>query len=374
MKISAGDKDLSTLFHLKLFHVAPEIILILLLSQSAFAFSTIPYYSPHNAERPTRSATYFIILHTTEAPTKSSLRKLCAFGEAHYLVDPEGRIYRIIDKNRVAYHAGTSMWDGLCNIDNYSIGIEVVGYHNQDITEKQYKTLRELLTWLKSIYRINDDNVLTHSMVAYGTPNKWYRKPYRGRKRCGMLFAIKSVRRKLGLYSEPSFDPDVRAGRLMNADPYLASVLYNNVVPSTLRTAGLPFSVSERSSKEKLTPPVWGSVKFCKTSTADARDLAGKFYNSSQTIYILPGLIIRRGDEMSPRQLASLPQGTCLLIGYTYAGMISGRTTPVSLCGQKWNHSSTRYLFPDGYLWSGNQLNGKAIPAGTRVFLFSDVP
>lgn len=344
-----------------------SFIVLCIIPTTSFAIYTIPYYSPHNSERPIRTKTYFIILHTTEAPTKSSLRKLHALGEAHYLVCPDGRIYRIIDKNRVAYHAGISMWDELTNIDKYSIGVEVVGYHNQDITEKQYKALRELLAWLKSIYRISDDKVLTHSMVAYGTPNKWYRKPYRGRKRCGMLFAIKSVRRKLMLYSEPLFDPDVRAGRLIVADQYLASVLYGNVVPSVLRTAGLSVSKSEVTTGSPS--PVFGSVKLCKVNGTDGRTLAGKYYDNPQTIYILPGLTIKRGDEMSPIQLESLSQGTCIMIGYVFAGTISNNSSAISLCGKRWNQKSTRYLFPDGYLYSGSEVNERAIAEGTRVFL-----
>lgn len=344
-------------------------IVLSILPITTFAIYTIPYYSPHNSERPIRTKTYFIILHTTESPTKSSLRKLHAFGEAHYLVSPEGRIYRIIDKNRVAYHAGISMWDGLTNIDKYSIGVEVVGYHNQDITEKQYKSLRELLAWLKSIYHINDDMVLTHSMVAYGTPNKWYRKPYRGRKRCGMLFGIKSVRRKLMLQSEPSFDPDVTAGRLMVADQYLASVLYGNLVPSALRTAGSSVNTTEVTTE--IPSPVLGSIKLCKVNGTDGRTLAGKYYDNPQTIYILPGLTIKRGDEMLPVQLASLSKGTCIMIGYVFAGTISSNNSPISICGKRWNQDSTRYLFHDGYLHSGNEVNERAIPEGTRVFLLS---
>jgi hypothetical protein len=45
-----------------------------------------------------------------------------------------------------------------------------------------------------------------------------------------MLLARDDLRRELGLGSKPGFDPDVRAGRLKVADPYLNTVLYT-VVP-----------------------------------------------------------------------------------------------------------------------------------------------
>ena len=68
--------------------------------------------------------------------------------------------------------------------------------------------------------------MLTHSQVAYGAPNKWQPRSHRGRKRCGMMFAMPSVRSKLNLTARPAFDPDVKAGRLVVGDAYLAQVLY----------------------------------------------------------------------------------------------------------------------------------------------------
>jgi len=41
-----------------------------------------------------------------------------------------------------------------------------------------------------------------------------------------MLFAMPSVRTKLGLTQRPSYDPDIRAKRLIQADEYLGKVLY----------------------------------------------------------------------------------------------------------------------------------------------------
>ncbi|MBN1558170.1 MAG: N-acetylmuramoyl-L-alanine amidase, partial [Lentisphaerae bacterium] len=185
-------------------------------------------YSPRNRERDRRRSTDFIILHTTEGGSKGSIEKIRERGEAHYVVDVSGKVYRIIDKSRVAYHAGLSMWDGRRNLDLCSLGIEVVGYHYRDITGAQYRALAELLGELQRIYRIPDERVLTHCMVAYGAPNRWHKEPHRGRKRCGLVFAQQSTRRKLGLDRKPAYDPDVRAGRLVEADPYLARILYGN--------------------------------------------------------------------------------------------------------------------------------------------------
>jgi hypothetical protein len=183
-------------------------------------------YSRLDRERPQRARTDYIILHTTEAPAASAYRKLMQNGEAHYLVERSGRVRKIIRRYKVACHAGRSMWNGRQHLDRYALGIEAEGYHHGTLTDAQYAALRRLLDELQRAYGIPDDRVLTHSMVAYGEANRWHRRPHRGRKRCGMLFARKSVRHRLGLYSAPRADPDVAAGRLAVGDVYLAQQLY----------------------------------------------------------------------------------------------------------------------------------------------------
>ena len=173
-------------------------------------------------------ATRLIVLHTTEAHARSSLNKLSERGEAHYCVTEKGEAYRIVDRDREAFHAGRSMWNAKEDCDEFSIGIEVVGWHDKSMPLKQLEALKELVARLKKMYGIADAQVVCHSHVAYGAPNTWHKCKHRGRKRCGMLFAMPSVRAKLGLRARPGHDPDVRAKRLVQADPYLNSVLYGS--------------------------------------------------------------------------------------------------------------------------------------------------
>ena len=186
------------------------------------------YRSPRNKERDLRKATTLIVLHTTEAHAKSSLNKLSERGEAHYCVVENGTVYRIVDRDREAFHAGRSMWNGKEDCDEFSIGIEVVGHHDQAVTLQQLDALKELIARLKRLYSISDVRVVCHSHVAYGAPNTWHKKKHRGRKRCGMLFAMPSVRAKLGLTARPASDPDVKARRLVQVDADLAAVLYGS--------------------------------------------------------------------------------------------------------------------------------------------------
>ena len=224
------------------------------------------YRSPRNKERDLRKATTLIVLHTTEAHAKSSLNKLSERGEAHYCVVENGTVYRIVDRDREAFHAGRSMWNGKEDCDEFSIGIEVVGHHDQAVTLQQLDALKELVARLKRLYSIPDSRVVCHSHVAYGAPNTWHKKKHRGRKRCGMLFAMPSVRAKLGLGGRPAYDPDVKAKRLVQADPDLAASLYGTrdtmaahynrrAAPVVIRAVPAKPQTAKTSSPPAKTPP-----------------------------------------------------------------------------------------------------------------------
>jgi len=372
-------------------------------------------YSPRNSERPLRKSTRYIILHTTEGPTKGSLNKVRKNGECHYFVTPGGHVYRIINRSRVAYHAGRSMWEGKTNIDRHAVGIEIVGYHHKDLTSQQYRAVQELLEQLQRIYRVTDERVIPHSMVAYGAPNRWHRHSHRGRKRCGMCFARPSTRAKLGLSSQPLFDPDVRAGRLVIADPYLQNVLFGNIrerenalkhfdspdsnVINTGRSAWdiardlyrnaetqyiFPDGTQKRGHEItdwKAIPPgtrvLLPGDKRTSPSTEPtavkegdifALKVAGDRAKWATTIYFLPDKRIRRGDELTAAELANLPAGTRILTGYVQGGRITSTRSAFDICGEQWNDSDTLYRLSDGSFTTGNQLNEGSIPRNTHIF------
>ncbi len=391
-------------------------VLALVLAESALGLEVSNYHSPRNRHRPIRPFTRYIVLHTTEGPKPGSLAKIRRNGEAHYFVDTRGKVFRIIDKGRIATHAGRSMWDGRTNLDNYSVGIEVVGYHNRDLTRAQYGAVKELVGQLQRLYKIPDERVLCHAMVAYGVPNRWHRHSHRGRKRCGMLFARRPVRLKLGLTRQPTFDPDVKRGRLVVADPYLAKVLYGTARDQN--TASARFSVADASvisatrsawdiARERYNSPsttyilpngtkrtgdsvkdwrkipagtrvniatgdaVSGAFEGFHTAGkggASARDLAGDEGGASSTIYFFPSGMIRRGDELTAGVRGRLPAGTRVLVGYVYGGYVTAKRSAYTICGKSWNYPSTYYRFPDGTIKVGDSIEQNAIPKNTLLF------
>ncbi|MBN2034379.1 MAG: N-acetylmuramoyl-L-alanine amidase [Deltaproteobacteria bacterium] len=388
-------------------------------------------YSPLNLKRPLRPQTRYIILHTTEGDLEGSLCKVRRYGEAHYLIAPSGEVYRIIDRRRIATHAGRSMWEGRSTLDDFSVGIEVVGFYDRDITTAQYTALRELLRQLKSLYRVKDEKILTHSMVAYGRPNRFHSKKHRGRKRCGMIFAHPEVRRRLGLSAGPTHDPDVAAGRLIVADQELHGFLYQEAtVLAASAVSGLQKSLSIRRSGDSMViekginawriarekyddsdtvyvypdgtrfrgneirewsnMPVGTKVLFlddCREREQEfegfleigkdgssARELAGDLYADRTTIYFFPDGLIRTGEELTStaslrRLLNSPPKGTRLLVGYVYGGYVQKERAASRIAGKTWNFPSTFYRLPDGRIVSGDGIDDRAIPARTLVFM-----
>ena len=380
-----------------------------------FTFSNA-YRSPRNSEREVRRSTTLIILHTTEAPAKSALNKLSERGEIHYVVDTDGIVYRIIDHRRIAFHCGRSMWNGRTQVDDFAIGIEVVGYHNKPMTAKQTIALAALIGEIQSIYKIPDERVLPHSMVAYGAPNRFHKRSHRGRKRCGMQFATWAVRQKLNLTAQPRFDPDVRARRLVNADPYLAQVLFGsavqqdqalakykaeeNTVIGPGRTAwdiardaynstntvyvfpdgsrrtgngirawaaiptGTRVLLNEACADEE---PV-ESFKTIGTDGKTAADFAGEETRLETTYYIYPAGGSFSGAELSAEAIAALPRGTRVLVGYKRIGPIRAGTRVYEICGAKWKAPDTYFLYSHGLLKPGSEMDESKIPMGLYLF------
>src|SRR5688572_26862619 len=71
-----------------------------------------------------------IVLHYTGMESAQAaidrLRDPEARVSAHYLVDEDGSILRLVDERHRAWHAGRSHWRGVTDVNSASIGIELV--------------------------------------------------------------------------------------------------------------------------------------------------------------------------------------------------------------------------------------------------------
>jgi N-acetyl-anhydromuramyl-L-alanine amidase AmpD len=69
-----------------------------------------------------------------------------------------------VDKN-IAWHAGVSETpDGRKNVNDFSIGIEVINSKTEGPSEAQYKNLKKLISYIKDSYNIK--YILGHSDIA----------------------------------------------------------------------------------------------------------------------------------------------------------------------------------------------------------------
>ena len=368
------------------------------LCAEALSFSN-RYRSPRNPERAIRKSTKLIVLHTTEAGAKSSLNKLSERGEAHYCIDEKGVAYRIVDRNREAFHAGRSMWNGKEECDNHSIGIEVVGHHDKPVTLAQLDAIRDLLALLKKEYKIDDAHVVCHSHVAYGAPNKWQKRNHRGRKRCGMLFAMPSVRKKLGLKKKPAFDPDVRAKRLVVGDPYLEKVLYGtidtmagkigrNIAPQPATGFFASLFLKKPSDGEMPSEPEKENYyEKPKLSVAPPQQAKPSVAAPPRPQLVAapvkapprPQLVAAPVKVPPPPKLVAAPpratgkEPTSLKelqdrMKFKEIGTLGPSASPYKLAGKNWN-SVTTYYVVRGQVIRGDKLDPKRIPAGTQVFI-----
>ena len=312
------------------------------------------YRSPRNPERKIRRSTELIVLHTTEAAERGSLIKLCDRGEAHFCVAEDGSVYRIVDRDREAFHAGRSMWNGKEDVDKFSIGIECVGYHDKAMPAAQIEAIKKLVKELQSMYRLSDDKVVCHSHVAYGAPNKWHRQKHRGRKRCGMLFAMPSVRAQLGLKKRPAYDADVRAKRLVVGDDYLRKVLYGNI--DTMKAAYKTPAKGEQSNS--------GIFSWLKWNSSPAKATPSKAAPAKQQVKKQPA------KKQAVIQAAKVPQTKQELIarGYKIKGSVSKEKTAMKVAGPKWNSPDTYYTIRNKVI-PGNKIDPAHIEKGMFIWM-----
>ena len=88
----------------------------------------------------------------------------------HYFIERNGNIFRMVEDNKIAWHAGKSKWRDLKNLNKHSIGIEIQNkghfINYQNFTKKQIFSLIKLIKVLMKKYKIKTKNILGHSDIA----------------------------------------------------------------------------------------------------------------------------------------------------------------------------------------------------------------
>jgi N-acetylmuramoyl-L-alanine amidase len=115
-----------------------------------------------------------LVLHYTGMQTGEAaiarLRDPEARVSSHYVVEEDGRVFRLVPEERRAWHAGVSYWRGRRNVNGDSIGIEIVNpgheFGYRPFPEAQIASVIELTADIRTRWTIEDRDIVGHSDVA----------------------------------------------------------------------------------------------------------------------------------------------------------------------------------------------------------------
>jgi N-acetylmuramoyl-L-alanine amidase len=140
--------------------------------------ATGPQYDKTYTAKGQSSRARFLVLHYTVGDRASSLKTLTEQQvSAHYMVtdDPKPVIYNLVDENNAAWHAGNSSWKNYTQLNNSSIGIEIVNSGWKDtpngrvyapFPQSQIDAIIPLVRDIVTRHHITPENVLGHSDIA----------------------------------------------------------------------------------------------------------------------------------------------------------------------------------------------------------------
>ena len=135
----------------------------------------VSFYSPNfNRKKRSKNLIKIIVIHYTgmqsERESMIRLSNPKSKVSSHFLINQNGKVVRLVQDNRIAWHAGKSCWERYKNLNKNSIGIELVnkghrfGYTN--FKKKQLLSLTKICKSLIKKYKIKKKNIIGHSDIA----------------------------------------------------------------------------------------------------------------------------------------------------------------------------------------------------------------
>ena len=133
------------------------------------------FYSPNfnRKKRPNNSIKIIVIHYTGMQSERESIANLCSSKSkvsSHFVINQNGKTYRLVQDNQIAWHAGKSCWRKYKNLNKNSIGIELVNKGHQfgytNFKKKQISSLIKICKSLQKKYKIKKRNVIGHSDIA----------------------------------------------------------------------------------------------------------------------------------------------------------------------------------------------------------------
>src|SRR5436190_17634012 len=112
-----------------------------------------------------------IVLHYTGMQTGQEaldrLRDPEARVSSHYMVEEDGRVFRLVPEERRAWHAGAGSWKGDTDINSSSVGIEIVNpgheFGYRPFPDAQIAAVIDLVDGIRSRWIVADNMIIAHS-------------------------------------------------------------------------------------------------------------------------------------------------------------------------------------------------------------------
>jgi N-acetylmuramoyl-L-alanine amidase len=167
----------------------------------------------------------------------SALERLCdplSKVSAHYLVEEDGRVYKLVDEKMRAWHAGVAFWRGIDDVNSHSIGIEIVNpgheFGYRPFPQRQMEAVRDLGVDIACRYKLGPRAFLGHSDIA----------PLR-KQDPGELFDWKFLA-QAGIGYWPEKTPEVKDMSVKEAEDLLCRIGYSPPKsPGELKTTLIAF-------------------------------------------------------------------------------------------------------------------------------------
>jgi len=133
----------------------------------------VDHPSPNYNSRDGHEIDMLVLHYTGMASAAQALQRLCdpeAKVSSHYMIEEDGTVYRLVPEDMRAWHAGKSSWRGQDNINQRSIGIELVNpgheFGYRPFPKAQMEAVATLCKDILTRYAIPARNVVGHSDVA----------------------------------------------------------------------------------------------------------------------------------------------------------------------------------------------------------------
>ena len=160
--------------------------------------------------RPKKNIKFLIIHYTgmqSEIETIKRLKNAKSKVSCHYLINRKGVITQMVREDKVSWHAGKSKWKKFINLNEHSIGIELVNrgheFGYQKFSSIQITSLIKLCKRLKKKYSLKKKNILGHSDIAplrKSDPGEKF--PWKKLKEKNLGFWFKNVKFKNKKYQD----------------------------------------------------------------------------------------------------------------------------------------------------------------------------